>query len=95
MEAELAAVRSVTDLHAARLQMLAPASGLPDSPFSMVDAGEEGSLSMDTGREGADASVGARPDNEVSMEDPVVDALARKSFDSLVQSTATFLLPPA
>lgn len=59
MEAELAAVRSVTDLHAARLQMLAPASGLPDSPFSMVDA-----------------------DNEVSMEDPVVDALARKSFDS-------------
>ena len=43
MEAELAAVRRVTDLHSARLQMI-PTVGMPlvtsgDSPFSLVDMG--------------------------------------------------------
>ncbi|KAL8281380.1 hypothetical protein RQP46_006064 [Phenoliferia psychrophenolica] len=70
MEAELAAVRRVTDLHSARFQMI-PAAGNPllnggggngsgGSPFSMVDMDEV---------------------PPISMEDPLIDILARTAFE--------------
>ncbi|KAK4699112.1 AdoMet-dependent rRNA methyltransferase SPB1, partial [Phenoliferia sp. Uapishka_3] len=67
MEAELANVRRVTDLHSARLRM-APATWASNVNNGGTDSPSSGGESDE-------------PSNEISMKDPVIDTLARKCFD--------------
>lgn len=82
MEAELAAVRRVTDLHSARLQMI-PTAGMPhiagDSPYSMVDMGALGWRGPNVHQ----VLTACTPAEEapISLDDPLVDILARESFE--------------